>query len=69
MLKLKPTVGLVAFGAGPLLHFAAEHVEMVATQAAKRGAPAFTLETGVIATVIVEPEAEEEHGDQKTVND
>jgi hypothetical protein len=69
MLKFKAAVGLVAFGASPLLHFATEDVEVVATQAAKRGASAFALEARVVAAVVVEPEAEEERGDQKTVND
>jgi len=68
-LKFQAGVGLAAFGAGPLLHFAADDIEVVATQAAKRGAAAFALEAGVVAVVVVEPEAEEERGDQETVDD
>jgi hypothetical protein len=67
--ELKAAVRLIAFGASPLLHFAAEHVEVVATQAAKRGAATFAFEARVVAAVVVKPEAEEERGDQEAVDD
>jgi hypothetical protein len=67
--ELKTAIGLVAFGASPLLYFASQDVKMIAAEAAKRGATAFTFEAGMVSAVVVKPETEEERGDQKTIND
>ena len=67
--EFETAVFLPATGAGALLDLSADDVEVVAADAAEGGAPAFPFKAGVIATVIIQPEAEEEHGDKQAVND
>jgi hypothetical protein len=68
-LKFKAAVFLSATGAGPVLHLSANHIQVIATDAAERGPAAFPFEAGVVATVIIQPEAEEERGDEQAVNE
>src|SRR3954468_20410939 len=68
-LKFKAAVFLSATRTGPVLHFAANHIQVVATHAAERGPAAFPFEAGVITAVIIQPEAEEERGDEQAVNE
>jgi hypothetical protein len=68
-LKLKPAVFLPTLRAKGILHITSNDVEVVAADTAKRRPAPFTLKTGVVTMVIIQPEAEKEHGNQQAVDD
>ncbi len=67
-LKLKPAVFLTALRTDGILHLTANDIQVVATNAAKRSPATFTLKPGMVAMVIIQPEAEEEGRDQQAVD-
>jgi hypothetical protein len=59
---------LSAPGTGLLLHFAADDIQVVAVDAAKRGATTLSLKARMFATVIIKPEGEKNRGNKQTIN-
>jgi hypothetical protein len=68
-LKLEPVVILPTSRASPFLHFTTHYIEVIAPNAAKRGSTTLALKAGVIAAIIIEPQAKEERGHQKAVDE
>jgi hypothetical protein len=67
--KLQAVVFLPTFRADRLRVLTLHGIEMRATHAAERNMPTLGLEAGVVAAIIVNPEAEKKGGDEEAVND
>jgi hypothetical protein len=68
-LKAEAVIVLLATRTGAGVDLAADKIEVVATNAAKRSTPAFALKAGMIAAIVVEPKAKKHGGDQRTVDE
>ncbi len=67
-LELEPAVFLSASGTTPLLNFTAHDIQVITTNAAKRGSSTLAFKASVVPMVIVQPESEKESGHQQAVN-